>query len=37
MHAISTVQNVLAFSSIYAKKLNESEEIISNQEEITKL
>ena len=31
------VQNVLAFSSIYAKKLNESEEIISNQEEITKL
>ena len=31
------VQNVLAFSSIYAKKLNESEQMISNQEEITKL
>ena len=31
------VQNVLAFSSIYAKKLNESELMISNQEEITKL
>tara|TARA_B110000444_G_scaffold121652_1_gene114468 strand:+ start:37152 stop:39167 length:2016 start_codon:yes stop_codon:yes gene_type:complete len=31
------VQNVLAFSSIYAKKLNESEQMISDREEMTKL
>ena len=31
------VQNVLAFSSIYAKKLNKNEQMISDQEEITKL
>jgi soluble lytic murein transglycosylase len=31
------VQNVLAFSAIYAKKLNAKEHIINDQEMITRL